>query len=111
MSKKKNTLRDLDDFLKQQASNLVTPTPLAEKVESVVPVARPETETQPQKDELLDAVRRLASDRKKLYDLIVRSVEMQELELPEDKMLINTALYLKSGSNWRDAIRNYWHQR
>jgi hypothetical protein len=111
MSKKKNTLRDLDDFLKQQASNLVTPTPLAEKVEQAAPVAEAEVEVPPAKDDLLDAVRRLATDRKKLYDLIVHSIEMQESESPEDKMLINTALYLKSGTNWRDAIRNYWRRR
>ena len=110
MSKKKNTLRDLDDFLKQQASNLVTPTPLADKVEQAAPVAQPRVDA-PAKDDLLDAVRRLATDRIKFYDLIVRSIEMQDSESPEDKMLINTALYLKSGANWRDVIRDYWRQR
>ena len=40
MSKKKNTLQDLDDFLKQQAAALVTPetlvdTPAVKTVEAV----------------------------------------------------------------------------
>jgi len=26
-------------------------------------------------------------------------------------MLINTALYLKSGNDWKDAIRQYWRDR
>ncbi len=33
MSKKKNTLQDLDDFLKQQAATLVTPETLSDTVE------------------------------------------------------------------------------
>ena len=33
MSKKKNTLQDLDDFLKQQAATLVTPGTLSDIVE------------------------------------------------------------------------------
>ena len=32
MSKKKNTLKDLDEFLKQQAATLVAPASLSEKV-------------------------------------------------------------------------------
>ena len=32
MSKKKNTLKDLDEFLKQQAATLVTPTQLSDNI-------------------------------------------------------------------------------
>lgn len=110
MSKKKNTLQDLDDFLKQQAATLVTPETLtkvesqSEKVEEPLPekeIPTPSSSSNiPSKDD--------PDFRKKLYDFIIQSLESQKDSLPEDKMLINTALYLKSGNNWKDAIRAYW---
>jgi hypothetical protein len=110
MSKKKNTLQDLDNFLKQQAASLVTPDTLArveaqQKTQDVVL----QKEVQPVSE---DITRTPAKDdpdfRKKLYDYIIRSLEAQKDSLPEDKMLINTALYLKSGSDWKKVIREYW---
>src|SRR5688572_4614677 len=114
MSKKKNTLKDLDDFLKQQAASLVQPTPLSDKVEAqevhkpsaiqpVGPVAELiSTET------ILQDLKALSKQegpafRNKFYDLIIHSLESQPGSQPEDKMLINTALYLKSGSQWKEA--------
>ena len=38
MSKKKNTLKDLDEFLKQQTTTLVSPVQLSEKIESPEPI-------------------------------------------------------------------------
>ena len=38
MSKKKNTLKDLDEFLKQQAATLVSPSRLGEQAEPPAPV-------------------------------------------------------------------------
>jgi hypothetical protein len=124
MSKKKNTLKDLDEFLKQQAATLVSPVQLSEKIEasevvreSPAPIPSPATTTIAHEDvsasTLLRDLNTLAakegsSYRKKFYDLIIQSLENQNQSLPEDKMLINTALYLKSGDNWKDAIRNYW---
>lgn len=124
MSKKKNTLKDLDEFLKQQAATLVSPVQLSQKIEAPEPVKQsptapsaPVVETVAREEvsfsTLLRDLNTLAAQegssyRKKLYDIIIQSLENQNQSLPEDKMLINTALYLKSGDNWKDAIRNYW---
>ena len=118
MSKKKNTLQDLDDFLKQQAATLVTPGTLSDIVEptSEIGVA----EVQPiaydagkdiVKEFQISPAKHDPTFRKKLYDFIIESLETQNESLPEDKMLINTALYLKSGNDWKDAIRQYWRER
>ncbi len=120
MSKKKNTLKDLDEFLKQQAATLVSPVQLSEKIDAPEPirqspiaVAAPIVKEEISTSTLLRDLNTLAakegsSYRKKFYDLIIQSLENQNQSLPEDKMLINTALYLKNGDNWKDAIRNYW---
>ncbi|MEO7988755.1 MAG: hypothetical protein ABI663_04385 [Chryseolinea sp.] len=120
MSKKKNTLKDLDEFLKQQAATLVSPVQLSEKIEAPEPVrqspiavATPTVSEEISTSTLLRDLNTLAakegsSYRKKFYDLIIQSLENQNQSLPEDKMLINTALYLKNGDNWKDTIRNYW---
>lgn len=120
MSKKKNTLKDLDEFLKQQAATLVSPVQLSEKIETPEPI-KPSKEVVPSSSDneevstttLLRDLNTLAykegsTYRTKFYDLIIQSLENQSQSLPEDKMLINTALYLKSGDNWKDVIRNYW---
>lgn len=124
MSKKKNTLKDLDEFLKQQAASLVQPTPLSEKVvgkEIPKPVAAaPHEEVEQEETISSEIILRYLNElsqqegpafRKKFYDLIIRSLESQSRSTPEDKMLINTALYLKSGNQWKDAIRDYWKSK
>lgn len=118
MSKKKNTLKELDEFLKQQAAILVTPTPLGDAIQEPPIVhkttARPtERPTEISTTKILEDLKALsdkegASFRIKFYDLIIQSTEAQNKSLPEDKMLINTALYLKSGEKWKEAIREYW---
>jgi hypothetical protein len=122
MSKKKNTLKDLDEFLKQQAATLVSPSKLSEKVsedpepvrESPSAPVSSSTEISPGK--ILHDLQWLAKNdknafRKDFYDLIIQSIESQDQSLPEDKMLINTAIYLKSGQRWKEAIRDYWKSR
>lgn len=110
MSKKKNTLRDLDNFLKQQASVLVVPEPPA-----VAPVAQPEepadVSVQETEQPAVPVISETIESREKLYDLIIHSLEKRKDPSPEDAVLINTALYLKSGSNWKEAIRQYWQGR
>ena len=118
MSKKKNTLKDLDEFLKQQAASLVTPEPVKVPEENIIPPtdyspADPNEERTVTTDTIFKDLQKLSQEnpesfRQKLYALIVQIVEGQQESLPEDKMLINTALYLKSGDQWRDAIREYW---
>lgn len=119
MSKKKNTLKDLDDFLKQQAATLVAPTPLSDSLKERVeeekrtPVSTPEIADDVSVAKILQDIRALSekegnSFRKKFYDLIIESLESQKDSTSEDKMLINTALYLKSPENWKETIRSYW---
>ncbi len=116
MSKKKNTLKDLDEFLKQQAATLVAPEKLSEKVkdetkEVVTSSVNTEVTTEKVLSDLQWLSKNSPSFRKEFYELIVKTVETQGQSLPEDKMLINTALYLKSGDRWKDVIREYWRNR
>lgn len=115
MSKKKNTLKDLDEFLKQQAATLVAPTQLSETIEASSN-RREEDALEISESGILNDIKSLAekegtSFRKKFYDIIIQSMEAQSNSLPEDKMLINTALYLKSGDKWKEAIKQYWKSR
>jgi hypothetical protein len=124
MSKKKNTLKDLDEFLKQQAATLVTPSKLSDQVEATTPtketpeavvVVQPATENI-STSKILSDLRHLARQegahfKGQLYDLIIQSVEFQDQYSPEGKMLINTALYLKNGEHWKEAIREYWRKK
>ena len=121
MSKKKNTLKDLDDFLRQQAATLVAPTPLSDTLKERVkeekqeaPVA--EITSDVSVATILQDIKTLCqkegnSFRKKFYDLIIKSLESQNNSTAEDKMLINTALYLTSPENWKETIRSYWKDR
>ena len=120
MSKKKNTLKDLDDFLRQQAATLVAPTPLSDTLKETVKEEKQATVTEIIGDVsvegVLEDIKTLSekeghSFRKKFYDLIIKSLESQKNSTAEDKMLINTALYLKSPENWKETIRSYWKDR
>jgi hypothetical protein len=117
MSKKKNTLKDLDAFLKQQAATIVPPATLSEKIDEI-------RESEEEKDSSVNMqMEKIISDltdlsmkentnfRQSLYDLILRSVNAQPSPDPADTLLINTVLYLKHGDNWKDVIRNYWRKR
>jgi hypothetical protein len=117
MSKKKNTLKDLDEFLKQQAASLVSPSRLNEKAEAAEPVLKESPVMQevskhnPSVDEIIALVRLLAHQpgfRSQLCDIILGSITSVRPLTAEDKVLINTALYLKHGERWKDAIRDFW---
>lgn len=117
MSKKKNTLKELDEFLKQQAAALVSPRKLGldEPVLKESPIMR-ETEKEVSAHRVLEDIRELSEKegeqfRKKFYDMIIRTLESQHDSTPEDKMLINTALYLKNPQNWKETIRAYWRSK
>jgi len=124
MSKKKNTLQDLNEFLKQQAATLVSPEKLGEKFPESAVVTNPTSDPvipEPTVDTvspnklLLDLKTLANSDslplREKLYDVIIQVLESQSQTSPEDKMLINTALYLKHGENWKEKISAYWKNK
>jgi hypothetical protein len=145
MSKKKNTLKDLDAFLKQQAATLVAPQQLSETLPPEAPVPTPPAaiaatipptippapaaveptttpapnvahiQEQASPETILRDLHKLAQTghgtfRRALYDVIIKAVEAQPKQqvMAEDKMLINTVLYLKNGENWKEAIREYW---
>lgn len=140
MSKKKNTLKDLDEFLKQQAATLVTPTPLSAQLpaEKTTPVAAAPVVAEPvaashapvaaappvqsvvqevTAESIAQALQTLCrreggpAFRQKLYNIILRAAETTGQALPEDKMLINTVLYLQSGDQWKETIRTYWRNK
>ena len=125
MSKKKNTLKDLDEFLKQQAATLVSPSRLSDKAEepaSVQTHERIETKQGDSSQKVVSAqsisndLRQLAaikgeSFKDEFCSIILAVMEGQREYSPEDKMLINTALYLQHGSNWKEAIRSYWKSK
>ena len=117
MSKKKNTLKDLDEFLKQQAATLVNPQKLGEaESETGKPDAKDESASSIADNSSLDSIvaglKQLSKNdpnfRNHLYNLIIETLEAQHPSTAEDKILINTALYLKHGKNWKQAIREYW---
>jgi len=112
MSKKKNTLKDLDDFLKQQAASLVSPkklpsTPPAQnqEVENTTGSAAQETDTAAQ---FVNAMQNDDNRLSHICDAILGSYEHVRDLAPEEKMLVNTALYIKNPKNWKDAITTYW---
>jgi hypothetical protein len=121
MSKKKNTLKDLDDFLKQQAATLVAPTALGDTLkervnENTQDTPSTEIETEISVTRIIQDIRTLSEKegltfRKKFYDVIIQSLEAQKNSTAEDKMLINTALYLRSPETWKESIRSYWKDR
>lgn len=126
MSKKKNTLKDLDEFLKQQAATLVSPARISEQNESksITPEKVIDTpEPSPQRpgnsvstEKLIHDLQQLSEEqgalfRDQFYDLIIKTVELQNQYSGEDRVLINTALYLKSGEKWKEVIRDYWRNK
>jgi hypothetical protein len=123
MSKKKNTLKDLDAFLKQQAATLVNPPRIAPSLKDETTLElEHDSESENVVEEtisshtILQKIRLLSAKegdgfKSQLYDLILKSVETQREISAEDKMLINTVLYIKSGSNWKETIRQYWKNR
>lgn len=114
MSKKKNTLKDLDEFLRQQATTLVPIEGLPVKETTAkenVPTPPASVMVSPQQPALKDFLSTLPAQqnfRTELYDAIIALFENQKELLPEDRMLINTALYLRHGSHWKTAIQQYW---
>jgi len=118
MSKKKNTLSDLEEFLKLQASSLVTPASLTEKVKREEPaplvtapvVARESiTSSSFSEEEISKALQQISlKDKKAFYNLIVKATKNLPNYSAEDTLLINTALYLKGGANWKETVREYW---
>jgi len=121
MSKRKNTLNDLEEFLKLQASTLVPPQPvepaitkeetIAEPVSKPVEIAHPPEYAHQPLDLIAELKKTAGRSKAGFYDFIVRAVESLPDNNPNDILLINTALYLKHGDNWKQGIEEYWRKR
>lgn len=102
---KKNPLNDLDQFLQQEAHAIVAPSSLSDKLKptpSVVSNAGASTST----EEQLIALAR--QNPQQFYDTLITIGE--KMDSTKNTMLINTALYLKHGATWKDAVKAYWEK-
>lgn len=110
MSKNKNPLKDLDQFLKQQASTLISPPSLSEKVQPSETTHTQTLSADITSDQLISKLEALAkNDKAAFYDLLIQVGE--KLQHSDEKMLINTALYLKGGDQWKELVKEYWRKR
>lgn len=122
MSKRKNPLQNLDDFLKQEASSFVTPKkfgePEKEKQTALQAPVAEEQKTRPKtisKADIAELIRQLAdknnlSVRNQMLELMQYMLENHAAGNAEDKMLINTILILKYPENWREKVEEYWEK-
>lgn len=127
MSKRKNTLNDLEEFLKLQASTLAAPKPVdvprevepvtakpveekrqVEVVERVVEKIVEKIVPAPaQAVDLKEELQKIASrDKAEFYNLLLNT--FNTVPQAKDALLINTLLYLKHGDNWKSGIEQYW---
>lgn len=116
MAKRKNPLKDLDAFLKQEATSFVNPEKIQpeEKKEATPEATTPRTQ-QPSREEILSELQALAnregsSFRHSFYGLIRETLENLDHLTAEDKMLINTVLYLDDKQGWKENIKSYWQK-
>ena len=123
-AKKKNTLKDLNAFLKQEATSLVTPNKVAatETPETTKKSTRKTPKTTPTRSTknkttaegtITQQLKQLKQTHgndfmEKLYDIIIEATNLHGNQDAKDKMLINTLLYLKDQDNWRENVKNYW---
>lgn len=115
MAKRKNPLQDIDAFLSQEASNLVTPNKVSEdktvtkKESTPIPV-----EQSKEADDIQTSLQMWINNqgedfRSPLYDLMLTTLENVPSQSAKDKMLINTLLYLKNPDSWKEVIKKYWN--
>lgn len=100
---KKNPLNDLDQFLQQEASSLVAPSSLSDKLKSAAS-SEPIAFNFPSSEEQLLTLAR--QNPQQFYDVLINVGE--KMDSTKNTMLINTALYLKSGANWKEVVKEYW---
>lgn len=114
MSKKKNTLKNLDEFLKQQAANLVSPERLTDRLSdpSDANTSAVDVTSDTEANDIVYQLKQLINEQgmDKFYDTLIETLDSKQANT-EDMMLINTALYLKNGDAWQAAIQNYWRDK
>lgn len=97
---KKNPLNDLDQFLQQEASSIVTPASLSDKLKQTT---SPEnTSTSPEQS----FINLAKQNPEAFYNTLIKIGE--QMDSTKNTMLINTALYLKNRDNWQEAVKQYW---
>jgi hypothetical protein len=98
---KKNPLNDLDQFLQQEAHSIVPPTSLSDKLKQEASHAAVSPEEQ--------LMAWANQNPEKFYDTLIAVGE--KMNTSKNTMLINTALYLKSGNSWKEAVLAYWGKK
>ena len=124
MSKRKNPLQNLDEFLKQEATSFVTPKKLSEP-KPIAPAPQTSVVSEPQPstakpadvtaEYILNLIQKLANKnnvtvRQQLLELVRLQLEENGIKSSKDKMLINTILYLQSGDSWKEKVAEYWEK-
>ena len=116
-AKRKNPLKDLDAFLKQEAASLVTPekvdTPAPEQTPApAVPEKSAETSMAAITQELKSRIQQQGEGFKaEFYALVQQVLESQQQLTSKDIMLINTLIYLQDQDNWKERIQAYWEKQ
>ena len=124
-SKRKNPLQNLDDFLKQEASTLVTPRRLEKPLPPSLQHEEQQDSATPRQDaessdgspeQVLLLLQELAdkngiSIKEQLMALLRQVLESEGLDSSKDKLLMNTLLYLQDTDNWHEKIAKYWSER
>lgn len=110
MAKRKNPLKDIDSFLKQEASALIKPDKVEEQ-KNEAPDIKNLT-----KEDVLNYFEQLASKdenefKTSLLEITKSSLENSGLSKAEDKMLMNTILYLQHPEDWKKVISAYWSSK
>lgn len=102
---KKNPLNDLDQFLQQEAHAIVAPSSLSEKLKPTSPAENTTTGGLSMEEQLVQFAKQ---NPKQFYDALISIGE--KMEDDRNTMLINTALYLKHGEGWKEAVKAYWEK-
>ena len=102
---KKNPLNDLDQFLQQEAHSIVAPASLSDKLKPTVSDQSVSVTSDGVEERLLTLARQ---NPKQFYDTLISIGE--KMDSDKNTMLINTALYLKFGERWKEAVKAYWEK-
>lgn len=127
MAKRKNPLKDIDAFLKQESTSFVDPEKISPKKEKKASdkkeqASLPSEDTskvkgeQVSKDVIIAELHTLAHKegetfRASFYNIIRETLEGLDYSTAEDKMLINTLLYINDKNNWKENIKSYWQNK
>ena len=128
-AKKKNPLKGLDDFLKQEASSLVTPDKVSvadegttkaeadmpgkaeEKVTSGAPIAWSLDQVKAMALQMIEKLNAAEDGTEALYEIALKTAESLPEDDPKRPLLINTVLYVIGGEEWKSSVQAYWEKQ